>query len=75
MNIKEKKKNIGHGGVDSNTKMKEFSYLNDELNEDFIDAFNRMQDRYITKDEYRLKLEEVLMNLKYVKDILVKYDF
>lgn len=75
MHIKEKKKDIGHGGVDSNTKMSEFSYLNDELNEDFIDAFNRMQDRYITKDEYRLKLEEVLMNLKYVKDILVKYDF
>ena len=62
------------GGVDGNTKMQDFKYLNEELNKDFIDEFNNMQDKYIIKEEYRLELEEVKSKLEAVKKVLIKYD-
>lgn len=54
--------------------MQDFKYLNEVLNKEFIDEFNNMQDKYIIKEEYRLKLEEVKAKLEAVKNVLIKYD-
>ena len=54
--------------------MQKFTYLNDELNKDFIEAFNNMQDKYIIREDYRLKLEDVKTKLEFIKNILIKYD-
>lgn len=54
--------------------MQKFTYLNDEFNKDFVAAFNNMQDKYIIRENYRLKLEEIKTKLEFIKNMLIKYD-
>ncbi len=54
--------------------MQEFTYLNKELDEKFIDALNNMQDKYIINEKYRIKLEDIKIKLKEIKELLIKYN-
>lgn len=54
--------------------MRKFTYLNDELNKEFIEAFNNMQDKYIIREDYRLKIKDVKTKLEYIKNILTQYN-
>lgn len=54
--------------------MCDFEYLNSKLNEDFIEAFNNMQDKYITNEKYRLNFNEINGKLAIIKDVLINYN-
>lgn len=63
------------GSVDSNIKLKDYTYLNSEFDKKIETEFNRMQKKYIYKDEYQLSLENVKIVLDKLLEVLKKYDF
>ncbi|MBR3832010.1 MAG: nucleotidyl transferase AbiEii/AbiGii toxin family protein [Mycoplasmataceae bacterium] len=63
------------GSVDSNIKLKDYTYFKFEFDSKMEAEFNRMQRKYIYKDEYKLKLSDVKEVLEKLVEILNKYDF
>lgn len=63
------------GSVDSNIKLKDYTYLNSEFDKKFEIEFKRMQRKYIYKDEYKISLKNVKKVLNKLLEILKKYDF
>ena len=55
------------GGVDKKLKIQNFGYFDAEYNEDMIEAFKLMQEKYIFKDEYRMKIGDVRKTLEEIR--------
>lgn len=62
------------GGVDENLKIKDFKYLNEELSKERIEAINILQDKYVLKEEYKFKIDEIKNKLKILKELFESYD-
>lgn len=62
------------GGVDENLKIKDFKYLNEELSKERIEAINILQDKYVLKEEYKFKVDEIKNKLKILKELFESYD-
>lgn len=55
------------GGVDKKLKIQNFGYFDAEYNEDMIEAFKLMQEKYIFKDEYRMTIGELRKTLEEIR--------
>lgn len=47
------------GGIDENSKIKDFEYFKLEFSEKLIKTFEDMQNKYILNDKYKISIEEV----------------
>lgn len=52
------------GGIDENTKIKDFNYFKLEFNNELERSFENMQNKYVLKDRYKVSIEEVKNILK-----------
>lgn len=60
------------GGIDSNLKIVEFTYLNQEFNELILKEFDNMQNKYVLNDKYKITIDEVKNTLKeIVKNLII----
>lgn len=61
------------GGIDKNTRITDFKYLNEEFDISIINAFEIMQNTYVFDDKYKVsikRLKNVIYNLKKIlKDL------
>ncbi|MBQ8379903.1 MAG: hypothetical protein IJX34_03710, partial [Clostridia bacterium] len=61
---KRKEETVRKGGIDSNLKIKDFSYFNLNFDEQFINEFEIMQSKYLLNSRYKVKIDEVKNTLK-----------
>ena len=47
------------GELEANLKIKDFTYLKQEFNEDLLKEFEDMQNKYVLNDRYKIGLNEV----------------
>ncbi len=63
ISFKRQEEKIRIGGIDANTKIKNFSYFKLNFNDDLINEFNNMQYKYVLNDKYKVTID-------YAKDVI-----
>ena len=71
---KREEEKIRTGGVSSDIKIKDFSYLNCNFDDNFIEKFNNMQDKYIINEKYKIDMNQVKNTLQNIKDKFINMD-
>ena len=56
---KRQEESIRKGGIDANIKIKDFTYLKLDFNEDLLKEFENMQKKYVLNDKYKIKISDV----------------
>ena len=56
---KRQEETIRKGGIDANTKIKDFTYLSQDFNKDLLKEFENMQNKYVLNDKYKITISEV----------------
>lgn len=66
---KRKEESVRTNGIMENIKIKDFSYLKCNFNNEFINKFENMQDKYIINDKYKIDMNKIKNILKNIKEI------
>ncbi|MCL2859391.1 MAG: nucleotidyl transferase AbiEii/AbiGii toxin family protein [Oscillospiraceae bacterium] len=70
LDIQKTEESARYGGINDNTEMKDFEYMNSEFNSEIEKAFESMQDKYIYNSEYRISIAKVNETLKQIREKL-----
>ena len=65
--FKRKEEKIRTDGIKDNIKIKDFSYLKCNFNDEFIEKFKNMQDKYIINDKYKIDMNQIKDTLQIIK--------
>ena len=65
---KRKEESVRTNGIMENIKIKDFSYLKCNFNNEFINKFENMQDKYIINDKYKIDMNKIKNILKNIKE-------
>ena len=57
ISYKRQEEKIRIGGIDSNTKIKDFNYFKLDFNDELIQEFNNMQNKYVLDDKYKITMD------------------
>ena len=57
ISYKRQEEKIRIGGIDSNTKIKDFNYFKLDFNDELIQEFNNMQYKYVLDDKYKITMD------------------
>lgn len=69
ISYKRQEEKIRIGGIDSNTKIKDFNYFKLDFNDELIQEFNNMQYKYVLDDKYKI-------TMNYTKNVILEiYNF
>lgn len=73
ISYKRQEESIRKGGIDANTKIKDFNYFKLDFSEELVQEFNNMQHKYVLDDKYKININEVKKRLSniynYVKNV------
>lgn len=72
--FKRKEEKIRTDGIKDNIKIKDFSYLKCNFNDEFIEKFNNMQDKYIINDKYKIDMNQIKDTLQIIKKKFTNID-
>lgn len=72
ISYKRKEEKSRLGGVDSNLKISDFSYLKLDFSNEVKKAFENMQEFYVFSNENRVKFNEVIDSLKQIKKVIME---
>lgn len=64
---KREEEKIRTDGVSNDIKIKDFSYLNCNFDDKFIEKFNNMQDKYIINEKYKIDMNQIKNTLQSIK--------
>ena len=59
ISYKRQEESVRKGGIEANLKIKDFTYLKQEFNENLLKEFEDMQNKYVLNDRYKIGLSEV----------------
>ena len=59
ISYKRQEEIIRKGGIDANIKIKDFTYLKQDFNEDLLKEFDNMQNKYLLNNKYKIEISEV----------------
>ena len=59
ISYKRQEESIRKGGIEEDIRIKDFTYLNQDFNEDLLKEFENMQNKYVLNDKYKIDLTEV----------------
>ena len=65
---KREEEKIRTDGVSSDIKIKDFSYLNCNFDDEFVEKFKNMQDKYIINEKYKIDLNQVKNTLEIIME-------
>ena len=63
ISYKRQEESIRKGGIDAELRIKDFTYLKLEFNEDLLKEFKNMQNKYVLNDKYKIDMTEVKKTL------------
>lgn len=61
---KRQEESVRKGGIDANTKIKEFTYLKQDFNDELLKEYEDMQNKYVLNNKYKINISEVRKALK-----------
>ena len=61
---KRQEERVRIGGIDENTKIKDFNYFKLEFSDELIKEFVNMQNKYVLNEKYKIGINEVKNILK-----------
>ena len=61
---KRQEERVRIGGIDENTKIKDFNYFKLEFSDELIKEFVNMQNKYVLNEKYKIGIDEVKNILK-----------
>ena len=64
---KREEEKIRTGGVSGKVKIKDFSYLKCDFNDEFFEKFKSMQDKYIINEKYKIDMNQIKNTLQSIK--------
>lgn len=64
ISYKRQEESIRKGGIDANTKIKDFTYLKQDFDDELLKEFKNMQNKYVLNDKYKIDINKVKNNLK-----------
>ena len=64
---KRKEEKARTNGVRDDAKIKDFSYLKCNFNNEFVNKFKNMQEKYIINDKYKIDINKIKNTLQYIK--------
>ncbi len=70
ISYKRKEELSRKGGIDSNLKINDFTYIRMDFNNQLLLEFNNMQNKYVLNDSYKINIEFVKKCLKQILDEL-----
>ena len=59
ISYKRQEESIRKGGIDADIKIKDFTYLKQDFNEDLLKEYENMQSKYVLNDKYKIEISEV----------------
>ena len=59
ISYKRQEESIRKGGIDANIKIKDFTYLKQDFNEEVLKEFENMQNKYVLNDKYKINIGKV----------------
>lgn len=59
ISYKRQEESIRKGGIDINTKIKDFTYLKQDFSENLLKEFENMQNKYVLNDKYKIGIDKV----------------
>ena len=59
ISYKRQEESIRKGGIDANIKIKDFTYLKQDFNENLLKEFDNMQNKYVLNNKYKIEISEV----------------
>ena len=59
ISYKRHEEKIRKGGIDSNLKIKDFSYLKQEFNKELLNEFENIQNKYVLNKKYKIEIGDV----------------
>ena len=71
--FKRQEEKARKGGIDANAKIRDFTYLKADFNEELLKEFKNMQDKYVLNEKYKISINEVeyvLNEMAQNKDIM-----
>lgn len=69
---KRQEEKVRIGGIDENTKIKDFSYFKLDFSDELIKEFENMQNKYVLNDKYKVSIDEVKSILKEIYNRVCK---
>lgn len=72
---KRQEEKIRVGGIDSNIKIKDFEYFKLDFNEDLIQEFNNIQNKYVLNDKYKITIDEVKKSISELYSYISSIDY
>lgn len=69
---KRQEEKVRIGGIDENTKIKDFSYFKLDFSDELIKEFENMQNKYVLNDKYKVSIDEVKNILKQIYNRVCK---
>lgn len=65
---KREEEKIRTGGISSNLKIKDFTYLKENFNDEFYTRFKSMQDKYIINEKYKVNMKQIKDTIETIKN-------
>lgn len=74
IDYKRKEEIYRKGGISASTKIKDFLYLKSNFDNDLLQEFDRMQNKYVLNDKYKISIDDVKETLNNINNsLLIEY--
>ena len=68
ISYKRQEESIRKGGINANTKIKNFTYLKYDFKSNLLEEFENMQNKYVLNDKYKISIDTVKTALRKIID-------
>ena len=72
IDYKRQEEKVRIGGIDEKTAIKDFNYFKLDFDDSLIKEFEKMQDKYVLNDKYKVSIDEVKSILKQIYNRVCK---
>ena len=73
ISYKRQEESIRKGGIDANTKIKDFNYFKLDFSNELVQEFENMQYKYVLGDKYKISIDEVTKRVSEIYNYLQNY--
>ena len=73
ISYKRQEESVRKGGIDANTKIKDFNYFKLNFTNELVQEFENMQYKYVLDDKYKITIDELKKRVSKIYNYLKNY--
>ena len=73
ISYKRQEESVRKGGINANTKIKDFNYFKLDFSDELLQEFRNMQYKYVLDDKYKITIDEVKKRVSEIYNYLKNY--